>query len=410
MQYANELEAEYSQMSEYDRKRILQRGSIVLIIIASILSFFSLIMILGLIFSFDLTVLIVMTIILFLPTTLFWFLAFRKLHWSEDKRHDYILLKMNKTAYRTSKESEKEANIGQLLLNNQKSTKPKYSSDADRFANDIAYQNKVMNKVKRKEDALYNKNIRVIEKNLKNLSNQRQTEISKLNAARWEKIYSNILFTNDEEGLVKINNVIYPFNKILGAEMNVVYGNRIETNTIEHTNAKAKKHGSLGGAVVGGLVAGPVGVLVGGVGMGKTTTKGKSTCQTTTNNIPTCTHMGVNVNVDGFIMEIILISSQVDQSSMKFISSQQKVQNIIALMQKISQTSMPAKIIPIEQKPSVLEYDRKIEAATNELKAAKVNVPTYDIPEKYRTQDNAKLLQQDVISQENDNTNIPVKP
>lgn len=96
----------------------------------------------------------------------------------------------------------------------------------------------------------------------------------------------------------------------------------------DNSKSKSKKRGSLGGAVVGGMVAGPIGAVVAGSALGKTRTK--TTGTTVSKQIPTCTHLGVLVNINGFVSEVVFISSQVDQSSITFSRAQSDAQNLIS--------------------------------------------------------------------------------
>lgn len=73
---------------------------------------------------------------------------------------------------------------------------------------------------------------------------------------------------------------------------------KLMVNRIENTTTKSKKHASIGGAVA--------------------------------NQIPTCIHMGVLVNIDGFVSEVVLISGEVDLSSFKYKQAQNDAQTIIA--------------------------------------------------------------------------------
>ncbi len=195
-----------------------------------------------------------------------------------------------------------------------------------KFVTDPKYRDKVIAKIHKNDDNAYNKQIKVLEKERDNLSKNRTNEITRIANARWEKYADGKLMVNRTEGKIQINNTIASFSSIQGAELNMMVGSRIVTT--ENTKTQSKKHASLGGAVVGGMILGPVGAVAGGVGLGKT--KGKTTGRTVSKQIPTCTHLGVMINIDGFISEIVLISKQVDQSSFVFSKAQSDAQNIIA--------------------------------------------------------------------------------
>lgn len=187
-----------------------------------------------------------------------------------------------------------------------------------KFVNDSKYRDKVIAKIHKNDDNAYNKRIKQIEKERDVLSKSRTKEIIRIANARWEKLADGKIMVNRTEGKIQINNSIALFSSIQGAELNMMVGSRIVTT--ENTQTTSKKHASLGGAVAGGLILGPVGAVVGGVGLGKT--KGKTTGTTVSNQIPTCTHLGVMVNIDGFVSEVVLIANQVDQSSFSFSKAQ----------------------------------------------------------------------------------------
>ena len=185
------------------------------------------------------------------------------------------------------------------------------------------------------------------------------------------------------EGKININGQLYIFSDIKGAEIKTNDGFRTITNTTGTYNQKAGKNASLGGAVAGGLILGPVGAVVGGSTLGKTTTKGKNNQVTTSNEIPVCHHIGIDVNIKGFNTEIVLLSNTIDQSSSKYSNTINDAQRIVDTLRTLSTTPVPQKWLKPEEEQSVLEYDPQIEKAAKELQETIEDKPNYDIPERY---------------------------
>lgn len=119
----------------------------------------------------------------------------------------------------------------------------------------------------------------------------------------------------------------------------------------------------MGWAVAGGVVAGPVGAVVAGTTLGKTKTKGSSV----SNQIPTCDHLGVFVTIDGFVQEVVFISSPVDQTSPAFSRAQRDAQNLIAQLSVLSRTPVPESFIRPEDESSVKVIDAQIVDKEQEL-------------------------------------------
>ena len=147
-----------------------------------------------------------------------------------------------------------------------------------------------------------------------------------------KKVAGGGLEINRTEGKVRINGSEHLFSNIQGSELNMLSGFRVVTK--EQSHSKSKKHASLKGALAGSILMGPPGTVIGGVGLGKTKTK--STGKSVSNQIPTCMHLGVLVNIDGFISEIVLISSQVDQSGWIFNEAQKKCTDVDCTVRYIS--------------------------------------------------------------------------
>ncbi len=56
----------------------------------------------------------------------------------------------------------------------------------------------------------------------------------------------------------------------------------------------------------------------------------------------TCTHLGVMVNIDGFMSEVVLLSNQVDQTSAAFVNARNEAQSIIAQLGKLAKMPVPS--------------------------------------------------------------------
>ena len=121
-----------------------------------------------------------------------------------------------------------------------------------------------------------------------------------------------------------------------------------------------------------------------GESVNKTTVKSSARKETSiTNKIPTSSHVGVVVDIDGFKNEIILLNKTVDQDSNEFRKVTQKAQTIISKLQYLSTIPVPESFLKVEEEQSVIDLQNKIDDAYKKLEAAKANTPTYDIPSKY---------------------------
>lgn len=251
------------------------------------------------------------------------------------------------------------------------------SADIDKikFANDPIFKQKVIEKVHRDCDREYNNNVRRCENNIKSLEREREKEIKRIEESRWENIVDKKLRYNMTEGKLLINGTSVLFSSIKGAAANLHESYRVEVNE----SGKSKKHASVGGAVVGGLMFGAVGAIVGGTALGKTTHQSMAN----TNNIPTATHFGVIVDIDGFQNEVTVLNETVDQDSDKFREALQKAQTIISKLQYLSTVPVPESFLKVEEEWSVVDLQNKIIEAQREREIVKANVPTYEIPKRY---------------------------
>ena len=236
------------------------------------------------------------------------------------------------------------------------------------------YLEKVSNKVHKERDREYSNNVASAENRLKLLERAKQNEIDRLENSRWQNCGVNGFSYNLIEGKIKIGNSTYLFSEIKGAE--IVKEDSFRMITTQ--TAKSKKHMSLGKAVVGGALLGPLGAVAGST-MGKTTTTGKAV----SNSIPTCNHIGVKVDINGFSSEIVVLSTTIDQSNALYNNSLNKAQTIVDKLRELASTPVPKSFKKVEEEDSVLSYDSQIEEAEKELEKAKNNKPNYDIPESY---------------------------
>ena len=256
-----------------------------------------------------------------------------------------------------------------------------------KFVNDPKYRSKVIAKIHKNSDNAYNKRIKKIEHERDALSKKRTREITLIANDRWESLAGGSIGVNQTEGKIQINNTTVLFSSIRGAEMNMMTGCRVVTR--ESSKTKSKKQASLGGAVAGGMLFGTLGAAVGAVGLGEM--DGKTTGTTVSDQIPTCTHLGIMVNIDGFMSEVVLLSNQVDQTSAAFINARNEAQSIIAQLGKLAKMPVPSHFLQPEEEQSVKEIEAQIAAKQSELQIAINDRPTYDIPAMYRTPEQQEM-------------------
>lgn len=249
------------------------------------------------------------------------------------------------------------------------------------------YLEKVNNKVHKERDREYNIKIKNAQNNLNKLKSSREMEIQRINSSRWQTIGNYRFAFNMTEGKVKINGETYSFSDIKGAEIVTKDSVRTITNTTSTTTGKSKKHASLGGALAGAIVTYPVsariGALVGGTTLGKKTKKEQTNTVTNSNEIPTCYHIAVSVNLNGFNTEITLLSRTVDQTNPIYNNIMNNAQLIVDKLRKLSQTPVPNTFTHPEEEQIVLNIDREIEKAKEQLQVIINDKPNYEIPERY---------------------------
>lgn len=243
-----------------------------------------------------------------------------------------------------------------------------------KFEYDPIFNDKIIADIHKSQDNKYFKSIKNAEEKIKFLQNVKRNEIRKLYNERWQILYGENLKYNFIEGKIKVNQTEHLFSSIKGAEVNKSDLYRV----ITEEKGKSKKHVSLGKALVGGVLFGPIGAIAGGA-MGKTTKNSKSI----SNSIPTCNHIGVIIDINGFKSEIILLDHTVDQSSEEYQKSLQLAEEIVSKLHFLATQSVPKVFKKVEEETSVLEYEKQIVIAQKELEKVKANKPTYDIPKKY---------------------------
>nr|DAF20312.1 MAG TPA: hypothetical protein [Inoviridae sp.] len=256
-----------------------------------------------------------------------------------------------------------------------------------KFTTNPQYRDKIIKKIHKNQDDAYKYKIKCAEDNKSKLVRERTAEITKVEKLRWKNYANGKFAVNSTEGIITVNGFRYPFSSLVGAEINMIPGCRVISTGKAESKSKSKKHASVGGAIVGGVLFGAPGAIVGGVGLGKTNTKTKTTNSGYSTQIPTCLHLGVFVNAGGTAKEIVLISSETDQSSHKYISALNDAQNIIAQINVLAKTPMPDHFLKADEVGSVRSFDKQISNAEKNIAAAIADKPTYDIPEMYRTEE-----------------------
>lgn len=262
-----------------------------------------------------------------------------------------------------------------------------------KFVNNPKYRTKVIDRIHKEKDCEYEKKVKTVEKERDKLIRERTDEITKIANARWEKVAGGKLEINRTEGKARINGSECLFSSIRSAEVNMLSGFRVVTK--ENSHSKSKKHASLGGALAGSILMGPAGTVIGGVGLGKTKTK--TTGKSVTNQIPTCMHLGVLVNIDGFTSEIVLISSQVDQSGLIFNRAQSDAQTLISQLGALAHTPVPTSFLKPEEEMSVKAIDDQISNKREELETAIADRPVYTLPTMYRTEEQKEMSDEEYL-------------
>ena len=259
-----------------------------------------------------------------------------------------------------------------------------------RFVNEPTYRKKVIADIRSEQDSQYEKRLKTLISEKENLISSRAKEIDRLSKTRWESVASGKLLVNTAEGKVKFNQTEFLFSDIKGAEPNEKYTSKVVT----HESGTSKKNASLGGAILGGLVLGGVGAVAGGIGLGK----GKSNGTSTSTESLICSHLGVLVNVNGFISEIILLMKPVQQSNFSYITAVRDAQDIISKLIMVSKMPVPTTTVKVEDESSVKDFDGRILDIETEIQAVSDAKLTYKIPEIYRTTEQKDMSDEEYVA------------
>lgn len=246
--------------------------------------------------------------------------------------------------------------------------------DKIKFAHDPLYRRKLIEKIHKDSDKEYSYAVSKCESVIASLERLKRKEIEKINKDRWLCEYENFQY-NITEGKVMINGSTARFYDIRGAAVNINESQRV----VASEEGEKKKHVSIGGAVVGGLVFGAVGAAVGAATLGKRS----HYTNAETDTIPTANRVSVVVDINGFQNEIILLDHKVDQDSDEFKLAIKEAQKIISKLQYLSTYPVCDSYIEVENEPVVVEIQRQLTEAYIKLQLAKENIPTYEIPSYY---------------------------
>ena len=263
------------------------------------------------------------------------------------------------------------------------------NKELDKFIHDPKYRNRILNKIRSDSLNQFKREEKELSKKVVALRNERLKVSKRIEKSRWERIASSSLYVNMTEGKIQIGNSQYLFSSIKGATLDIQTGSRYVTKD----NSKSKKHVSVGGAIIGGAVAGPVGAAIGGSSLGKTTTKGSSI----TEEIPTCTRMAVAVDIDGFCVQIPIISSSVDLSGYSYQSSYNRAESIISKLMELSHTPVPESFTPICEMPEILKISDELSKKEFELSDKRKEGPKFSIPNIYRTEESSSMTDQEYL-------------
>lgn len=296
------------------------------------------------------------------------------LFWSKDKKKKYITDELWSGYMDYLKQSGTEVTEEEL--------------DRLRFQNDPDFRENVIKEVHHKADKEYEDRVLHAQTRINNLESKYKQTYKRFKNDCHQDIGGGII-NNAREGYITFRGMKYPYTSILGAEMNSVMGTK--TDHIQRTvttteEGEEKRSLSVGGAIAGGIIAGPIGAVAGAVAFGKKTKEPDSTHTHTyveERQEPSCDYLSVKINLDGFISEEVFISSQVKQNSSIYRNAFKEAQGLVSALRMLAGTEVPDNILPIEEEPVLLQIQEDIKNAKEELKAAKANKPVYEIPSRY---------------------------
>lgn len=257
----------------------------------------------------------------------------------------------------------------------------------NRFVYDSKYREKTLEKIKKDCEKNHQKEIKHAQAEKDKIIRFREEEIKRLENERLDVLVKDQLAINETEGKVTINGSDVLFSDIKGAELNVQLGAKSFTST----HGKSKKSASIGGAIAGGLIGGKSGAVVGGSVLGKT----KNNSYSSTSSIPTCLHLGILIDVDGFQQEVILVKNEIRQSSRAYTDASNNAQNIIMRLREVSKKPVPETYTPVDQLQEIKDIERKIQEADENLQKIINTKPEYKIPQMYRTKKQSNMADEE---------------
>lgn len=296
------------------------------------------------------------------------------LFWSKDKKKKYITDELWSGYMNYLKQSGTEITEEEL--------------DRLRFQNDPDFRENVIKEVHHKADKEYEDRVLHAQTRINNLESKYKQTYKRFKNDCHQDIGGGII-NNAREGYITFRGTKYPYSSILGAEMNSVMGTKTDhiQRTITTTEEGEEKRSlSVGGAIAGGIIAGPIGAVAGAVAFGKKTKEPDSVHTNTyveERNVPSCDYLSVKINLDGFISEEVFISSQVKQNSSIYRNAFKEAQGLVSALRMLAATEVPETVLPIEEEPVLLQIQEDIKNAKEELKAAKAKKPVYEIPSRY---------------------------
>lgn len=296
------------------------------------------------------------------------------LFWSKDKKKKYITDELWSGYMNYLKQSGTEVTDEEL--------------DRLRFQNDPDFRENVIKEVHHKADKEYEDRVLHAQTRINNLESKYKQTYKRFKNDCHQDIGGGII-NNAREGYITFRGMKYPYTSILGAEMNSVMGTK--TDHIQRTvttteEGEEKRSLSVGGAIAGGIIAGPIGAVAGAVAFGKKTKEPDSVHTHTyveERQEPSCDYLSVKINLDGFISEEVFISSPVKQNSSIYRNAFKEAQGLVSALRMLAATEVPETVLPIEEEPVLLQIQEDIKNAKQELEAAKANKPVYEIPARY---------------------------